>query len=304
MVILIVLDSVGIGQMPDSKKYGDDKVDTLGNVYRANNGLNVPTLKKLGLFNIDGVSINDKYDSPAGSYGRLAEISNGKDTTTGHWEIAGIYTKNPFPTYPSGFPDDIIKELERRINRKVLGNYPASGTQIIDDLGEHHMQTGDIIVYTSADSVFQIAAHEDVISIAELYKICETARELLTGEHEVARVIARPFEGEVGNFTRTSNRHDYAITPPERNLLCYLTNTGVEVTGVGKIYDIFAGNGIKNTYPTKNNFAGMQKTIELAKQRTEGFIFTNLVDFDMKYGHRNNPIGYAKALEEFDIQLA
>ncbi|OON98421.1 MAG: phosphopentomutase [Epulopiscium sp. Nele67-Bin004] len=290
-VIWIVLDSVGVGEMPDSQEYGDKDVNTLVNVYNYNKGLNLPNMKKLGLYNIDGIEIDDKEENPIGSYAKLAELSKGKDTTTGHWEMVGLHTKVALPTYPNGFPDEILEPFKKAINRGVLGNISSSGTKILDDLGEEHMKTGDVIVYTSADSVFQIAAHEEVVPIDELYKICKIARELLVGEHEVARVIARPFVGEPTNFTRTSNRHDYAVIPPETNLLDYAKKAGIEVVGVGKIEDIFAGSGVTKSFHTKSNKEGMDITIKLTKEMDKGIIFTNLVDFDMKWGHRNDPEG-------------
>ncbi|OON91076.1 MAG: phosphopentomutase [Epulopiscium sp. Nele67-Bin001] len=302
-VIWIVLDSVGIGALPDAADYGDGDVNTLGNVYSANHGLRLPTLRKLGLFNIDGVSVDEKFDNPIGSYGRLNELSKGKDTTTGHWEMVGIHTEVPFPTYPYGFPEEIIREFEARTGHCVIGNIPASGTQIIEELGEQHMCTKNLIVYTSADSVFQIAAHEKIIPIDDLYKYCEIAREIMRGEHEVSRVIARPFEGDVGKFTRTANRHDYAVAPTEENLLCYAKNADIPVIGIGKIEDIFAGSGISAAVHTKGNDEGMDLTIKYTKELDSGIIFTNLVDFDMKWGHRNDPIGYGRGLEVVDGQI-
>ncbi len=299
-VILIVLDSVGIGALPDAAEYGDIDVDTLGHVFTANHGLKLPNFKKLGLFNIDGISINDKCESPIGSYAKLTELSKGKDTTTGHWEMVGIYTAVPFPTYPNGFPREIIDEFVERTGHNVIGNIPVSGTKIIEELGEEHMCTKSLIVYTSADSVFQIAAHEKIIPIDDLYKYCEIARDILRGEHEVSRVIARPFEGEVGHFTRTSNRHDYAITPPEKNVLCYAKNADLPVISIGKIEDIFNGSGISASVHTKSNVEGMELTIKYTQELETGIIFTNLIDFDMKWGHRNDAIGYGKGLEEVD----
>lgn len=302
-VILVVLDSVGIGELPDAKKYGDVGSNTLGNISKKLGGLNLPNLEKLGLGNIDGVTEIKKAESPIGAYGRSAELSDGKDTTTGHWEIAGIIVENAFPSYPEGFPDDIIKEFESKTGRKVIGNKPSSGTEILVELGEEHMKTGNVIVYTSADSVFQIAAHEEIVPIDELYKMCEIAREMLVGEHAVGRVIARPFLGEPGNFTRTSNRHDYSLNPYHETMLDKIKDKGYEVKAVGKIIDIYNGVGITDSVHTKSNNDGVDKTLEYMKGDSKGLIFTNLVDFDMKYGHRNDPEGYGKALEEFDIRL-
>lgn len=302
-VIWIVLDSVGMGEMPDSATYGDKGVNTIAHVYKHNNGLQLPNLTQLGLGNIEGMETLEKCENPIGIYARLAELSRGKDTTTGHWEMIGIHTEVPFPTYPNGFPKEIMDAFEERIGTKTLGNCTASGTAILDDLGEEHMKTGYPIVYTSADSVFQIAAHEEIIPLERLYEMCEIARELLKGEHEVSRVIARPFVGQPGAFTRTPNRHDYAVMPPKENLLVYAKEKGLDVIGVGKISDIFAGEGITYATHTKSNEDGIKKTIELIKQPNHGLIFTNLVDFDMKWGHRNDPVSYGKGLEEFDSYL-
>lgn len=302
-VILIVLDSVGIGALPDAKSYGDEKSNTLGNISNAIGGLRLPNLEKMGLGNIDGVTGIVKTQSPIGAFGRSDEKSPGKDTTTGHWEISGIILDNPFPTYPNGFPDEIIKEFEERIGRKIIGNKPASGTEIIKELGEEHIKTGYPIVYTSADSVFQIAAHEEVIPLEELYNMCKIAREILKDNHAVGRVIARPFVGEVGNFSRTSNRHDYSLNPIHETMLDKIKNCGLEVKAVGKIFDIFSGQGITDHIHTKNNMDGVDKTLEYIKQDFKGLIFTNLVDFDMKFGHRNDVKGYANALREFDSRI-
>ena len=301
--IWIVLDSVGMGSMPDSKEYGDHDVNTIGHVYEYNKGLKLDNMINYGLGNIEGMEKLPKVDSPIGTFGRLGEKSKGKDTTTGHWEMVGIYTKKPFPTYPEGFPSDVIEEFEKLVGRKILGNCVASGTAIIEELGEEHVKTGSPIIYTSADSVFQIAAHESVIPLEELYDMCEKARKLLMGQHEVARVIARPFTGEVGSFARTSNRHDYAINPPTNNLLNYCKENGVSVNAVGKIEDIFNGQGITNACHTKDNADGIIKTMEYMDKYKDGIIFTNLVDFDMKWGHRNDPLNYGKGLEEFDKAL-
>jgi len=295
-IIWIVLDSVGVGEMPDAADYGDAGSDTLGNLARVR-PLSLPNLRRLGLANIRPIAGLPPVEHPAGAYGRCALASPGKDTTTGHWEMAGIHLDRPFPLYPHGFPREIMDEFERRIGRRTLGNRPASGTEIIKELGEEHIGTGAPIVYTSADSVFQIAAHEEVIPIAEQYRICETAREILRGPHEVGRVIARPFIGRPGAFTRTANRHDYAVPPPPGMLLDVLR---VPVTSVGKIADVFLGRGVSATYKSRSNTEGMAKILEAVAERPDGLIFINLVDFDMLFGHRNDVEGYAGALEEFD----
>jgi len=303
-VIWIVLDSAGIGAMPDAAKYGasDPASDTIGNIARIR-GLHVPNLARLGLGNIKLLAGIEASHSPAASYGRCALASPGKDTTTGHWEMAGIHLAKPFPLYPHGFPRDIMHAFEARIGRNSLGNKAASGTEIIQELGAEHMRTGSPIVYTSADSVFQVAAHEEVIPLWELYKICETAREILRGPHEVGRVIARPFLGSPGNFTRTANRHDYAVSPPAGMLLDRLEEKGVFVYSVGKIFDVFLGRGIGQYTATKSNAAGMAATLEAMEKMDDGLVFTNLVDFDQQYGHRNDIEGYGRALEEFDQWL-
>jgi phosphopentomutase len=303
-VIVIVLDSVGIGEAPDAAAYGDVGSNTLGNMAAAVGGLNVPNMEAMGLGNIAILEGVEPQVEPTAVYGKMAEVSAGKDTTTGHWELMGLHLTRPFPLYPDGFPPEIMEPFEEKIGRGTLGNYPASGTVILDELGEEHMKTGKPIIYTSGDSVFQIAAHEDVIPLEELYEICHTARDLLHGQHEVSRVIARPFIGEPGNFTRTANRHDYSIVPPEPTLLDNLKEAGLMVHAVGKINDIFVGQGITSYVYTKDNMAGVDETIAAMKDRRErGLIFTNLVDFDAKYGHRNNPQGYADALAEFDERL-
>jgi len=302
-IIWIVLDSVGIGAMPDAAAFGDPPgADTLGNIARLR-GLRVPNLARLGLGNIKPLAGIAPAEAPAAAFGRCALASPGKDTATGHWEMAGIQLDKPFPLYPHGFPPEVMREFERRIGRSALGNKPASGTEIIQELGEEHMRTGSPIVYTSADSVFQVAAHEDVIPLWELYKICETAREILRGPHEVGRVIARPFTGSPGNFTRTANRHDYAVPPPAGMLLDRLEEHGVEVDSVGKISDVFLGRGIAESRKTKNNADGMAKTLVAMRETERGLIFVNLVDFDQQYGHRNDIEGYGAALEEFDRWL-
>jgi phosphopentomutase len=301
-VIWIVLDSVGAGEMPDADRYGDRGSDTLGNIARRR-PMRLPNLRRLGLANIKPLENLPPAESPAGAYGRAALLSPGKDTTTGHWEMAGIILEKPLPLFPRGFPRDFMDEFERRIGRGTLGNCAASGTEIIQRLGAEHMRTGSPIIYTSADSVFQVAAHEEVIPLAELYRICEIAREMLRGPLEVGRVIARPFLGSPGSFTRTANRRDYAIPPPAGMLLDKLAEAGVPVHAVGKIADVFNHRGITSFVKTKSNDDGTSRTIEAAKQRDRGLIFTNLVDFDMLYGHRNDVEGYAAALESFDQRL-
>jgi phosphopentomutase len=303
-VIVIVLDSVGIGETPDALEFGDVGSNTLGNIAWAVGGLDLPHLEALGLANIAIVEGVRPQSKPAAAYGKMAEVSPGKDTTTGHWELMGIHLKQPFPLYPNGFPPEVMDRYEAETGRGWLGNYPASGTVIIDELGEEHMRTGKTIVYTSGDSVFQIAAHEEVIPIDELYQICLTAREILRGQHEVSRVIARPFVGTPGHFERTANRHDYSVSPPEPTLLDNLKEAGLMVYAVGKIKDIFTGQGITDAAHTQDNMDGVDKTIAAMRQdRQRGLIFTNLVDFDAKFGHRNNPEGYAQALIDFDRRL-
>ena len=301
-VTWIVLDSVGIGEMPDAAAYGDTGSDTLGNIARRRT-LHLPNLAQMGLGNIKPLPHVDPAERPSAAYGRCALASPGKDTTTGHWEMVGIHLAKPFPLYPRGFPPEIMDEFERRIGRGTLGNYAASGTEIIQALGEEHMRTGKPIVYTSADSVFQVAAHEEVIPLWELYKICETAREILRGPFEVGRVIARPFLGKPGTFTRTPNRHDYAVPPPKGMLLDQLEAQHVRVFSVGKIFDVFLGHGIEDQEKTRDNADGMAKTLGALDEVDRGLIFTNLVDFDQLYGHRNDVEGYAKALEQFDAWL-
>ncbi|MCL5779938.1 MAG: phosphopentomutase [Firmicutes bacterium] len=302
-VTLIVLDSVGIGELPDACDYGDQGCNTLANVAKTVKELKLPNLGRLGLGNIHPIEGVPPAAEPLGAYGKMAEKSKGKDTTTGHWELAGIILENPFPTYPQGFPPEIIAEFEKRIGRKSLGNVVASGTQIIEELGKEHIATGFPIVYTSADSVFQVAAHEEIIPLEELYRICQIARELLDGEHRVGRVIARPFVGQPGSFKRTANRHDYAVPPPTPNILTVLQEAGIKTMGVGKIYDIFAGVGISESVKAKNNMDGVDQTIKLMQNSRQGLIFANLVEYDSVYGHRNDPVGYARALEEFDQRL-
>jgi phosphopentomutase len=302
-VIWIVLDSVGAGAMPDAASYGDDPAsDTLGNIDRVRS-LHLPNLARLGLGNLKKLKTVPPAAAPAGSYGRSALASPGKDTTTGHWEMVGIHLERPFPLFPNGFPREILDQFEERTGRTSIGNKAASGTEIIKELGQEHMRTGSPIVYTSADSVFQIAAHEDVIPLWELYKMCETAREILRGPYEVGRVIARPFTGSPGTFARTPNRHDYAVPPPKGMLLDQLSDHGVEIYSVGKIFDVFLGRGIGDHVKSKSNAEGMQQTASALGELQRGLIFTNLVDFDQQYGHRNDVEGYASALEEFDRWL-
>ncbi len=289
--------------MPDAAQYHDPPgADTIGNIARIR-GLRVPNLARLGLGNIKPLAGIPPAEPAAGAFGRCALASPGKDTTTGHWEMAGIHLEHPFPLYPNGFPPEVMCEFERRIGRRSLGNKAASGTEIIQELGTEHMRTGSPIVYTSADSVFQVAAHEEVIPLWELYKICETAREILRGPHEVGRVIARPFVGSPGQFTRTANRHDYAVPPPRGMLLDRLEERGVSIHSVGKIFDVFLGRGIRDTDKIRNNADGMGKTRAALDSTDEGLIFVNLVDFDQQYGHRNDIEGYGAALEEFDRWL-
>ncbi|MEG6567394.1 phosphopentomutase [Thermoanaerobacterium saccharolyticum] len=301
-VLLIVLDSVGAGEAPDAYKYGDVGSNTLGHICDVT-GVKLPNLGKLGLGNILPLKSVEADKSAIGAYGKMQEHSAGKDTTTGHWEIAGLWIDKAFPTFPNGFPDEVINKLEERIGRKVIGNKPASGTEIIEELGEEHVKTGYPIVYTSADSVFQIAAHEGVIPLDELYKMCEIAREILTGDYAVGRVIARPFVGEAGNFVRTENRRDFSLKPFSPTILDKLKDAGHEVFAIGKIEDIFAGCGITGKDHSTNNKDGIIATLNALDKVKEGLIFTNLVDFDMLYGHRNNPYGYADALKYFDDHL-
>ena len=301
-VFLIVLDSVGIGEMPDSAEYGDEGSNTLAACTRSDK-LSIPNLRELGIFNIENAGCGTPVERPAGAVARLAEASKGKDTTIGHWEISGVISPKPMPTYPNGFPAELLEEFSRRTGRGWLCNKPYSGTQLLVDYGREHMETGKLIVYTSADSVFQIAAHEEVVPVPELYRCCEIARELLTGEHGVGRVIARPFVGSWPDFTRTANRHDYSLEPPAPTLLDAVKEAGLSCIGVGKINDIFAGRGITEFVRTKSNADGMEKTFGYAQKDFHGLCFINLVDFDMVYGHRNNVDGYANALTEFDVQL-
>lgn len=302
-VFLIVLDSVGVGESPDSAEYGDAGSNTLA-ACAASGKLDIPTLRQLGIFNIEQVGCGQPVEAPAGSYCRIAELSKGKDTTIGHWEIAGVVSPKPLPTYPDGFPPEIVDKLTQAIGRGVLCNKPYSGTDVLNDFGACHMKTGDIILYTSADSVLQIAAHEEIIPIDELYRICQIARDIMVGEHGVGRIIARPFVGQPGSFTRTANRHDFSLTPPGTTMLDIISQAGLDSIGVGKINDIFAGRGITEFKRTASNSDGMDKTLDYAKQQFHGLCFINLVDFDMVYGHRNNVPGYTQALNEFDLRLA
>ncbi|MEG1923543.1 MAG: phosphopentomutase [Clostridia bacterium] len=301
-VFLVVLDSLGIGEMADAAIFFDEGSNTLKSISKSSY-FNAPNLKKLGMFNIEGIDYYGKENNPKGSYARLKELSKGKDTTIGHWEIAGLVSKNPLPTYPNGFPKEVIDKFEKATGRKTVCNKPYSGTEVIKDYGQHHIETGDLIVYTSADSVFQIAAHEEVVPLKQLYEYCQIARNILQGEYAVGRVIARPFVGEYPEFKRTSNRHDFSLSPTGKTMLNVLQENGYETKGIGKIFDIFAGNGISNTVSIKNNDDGMEKTLDAAKQDFNGLCFVNLVDFDMLYGHRNDIDGYAKAVTAFDIQL-
>ena len=301
-VYLIVLDSFGIGHAPDAADFGDEGANTLYTITHSKE-YDTPNMRKLGLSCIDGVDYLEKSDNIVGSYGRMQEASKGKDTTIGHREIAGIVSENALPTYPNGFPKEVLDEFSKRTGREVLCNKPYSGTDVIRDYGEEHVRTGKLIVYTSADSVFQIAAHEDIVPVEELYKYCEIAREILVGEHGVGRVIARPFVGEAPNFQRTTNRHDFSLLPPRDTMLDVLQKEGYDTYGVGKIYDIFAGKGIAHTQRIQGNVDGMEKTIQLQDKDFNGLCFVNLVDFDMLYGHRNDIEGYAKAATVFDKQL-
>ena len=301
-VFLVVLDSVGIGALPDAGFYGDEGSNTLA-AAATDKAFSMPHMEKLGLFDIEGITQLKKGDgAPQGAFGRMKEASKGKDTTIGHWEIAGVVSERPLPTFPGGFPQELLLAFSERTGRRVLCNKPYSGTEVIKDYGKEHMETGALIVYTSADSVFQIAAHEAVVPVEELYRYCEIARELCTGAYGVGRVIARPFEGEYP-FVRTSRRHDYSLVPPQRTMLNILADNGYDVIGVGKINDIFAGSGITEFVRTSGNEEGIEKMIAYADRDFNGLCFVNLVDFDMKYGHRNDVEGYAKALSYFDAQL-
>ncbi len=301
---LVVLDSVGIGEAPDAKAFGDEGSNTLGHIAEKMNGLNMPNLEKMGLSNIEIVQGIKRVENPTAFYGKMEEASVGKDTMTGHWELMGLNIEQPFKVYPNGFSEALIKELEVRTGRKVIGNKPASGTEILEELGQEHMETGAIIVYTSADPVLQIAAHEEIIPLEELYNICEIARELtLSPEHLVGRIIARPFLGQPGSFKRTTNRHDYALKPFDRTVMNELQDAQYEVIAIGKISDIFNGEGVSESIRTVDNMDGMDKLSEVVKRDFHGLSFLNLVDFDALYGHRRDPIGYGEALEAFDARL-
>jgi phosphopentomutase len=300
---VIVLDAVGAGELPDAADYGDEGSNTLANVAKAVGGLDLPNLEALGLGNVEPLEGCPPQPGAPAVAGRLLERSKGKDTTTGHWELMGIATAQAFPTYPHGFPHDVIDPFMHRTARGVLGNKPASGTEIIQELGEEHQKTGKWIVYTSADSVFQIAAHEETVPLEELYAGCKVARELLTGKDAVGRVIARPFTGTPGNYVRTSNRHDYSLEPPRPNYLSLMRDAGATVHGVGKIGDIFAGCDIDESHPTKSNTDGIQQTEKLLQELDEGFIFTNLVETDSLWGHRNDPVNFHRCLQDFDRRL-
>ena len=302
-LFLIVLDSCGIGALPDADKFGDAGVNTLKSCYNTGK-LNIPTMLKMGLGNIEGVDFLPYETEPTAAFCRLAEVSAGKDTTIGHWEITGLVSNKPLPTYPNGFPKEVIDEFSNLTGRGVLCNKPYSGTEVIKEYGDEHMKSGDLIVYTSADSVFQIAAHESVVPIEKLYEYCRIARKILVGEHAVGRVIARPFVGEKGSYTRTSNRHDFSLEPYGETMLDALKESGKDVIAVGKITDIFAGRGVTETILTSGNADGMAKTLGVSERDFDGICFTNLVDFDSQYGHRNNALGYTEAINEFDAWLS
>ncbi len=302
-VALVVLDSVGIGGAPDAAEFGDAGSATLQHVAEAVGGIDLPNLGALGLGNVAEVPGVPPADAPAGAFGTMVERSPGKDTTTGHWEIAGVVLERPFPTYPNGFPPEVMEPLEHAVGSPTLGNVPASGTEIIERLGAEHLRTGFPIVYTSADSVFQIAAHVGVVSLERLYEMCRVARDILRGEHEVGRVIARPFEGRPGAFVRTPDRHDFSVVPPQPTVLDSIAEAGLEVRGVGKIADIFAGRGVTSSRPTRSNEEGVDAVVGELAALSRGLVFANLVEFDSSYGHRNDPRGYAAALEAFDRRL-
>jgi phosphopentomutase len=302
-VCVIVLDAVGAGELPDADQYGDEGSNTLGNVAKAVGGLDLPNLEALGLGNVEPLEGCPPQPGAPAIAGRLVERSKGKDTTTGHWELMGVITAQPFPTYPHGFPHDVIDPFMHRTGRGVLGNKAASGTEIIQELGEEHQRTGKWIVYTSADSVFQIAAHEETVPLEELYEACRIAREILTGKHAVGRVIARPFVGEPGNYTRTPNRHDFSLEPRRPNYLSLVRDAGLKVHGVGKIGDIFAGVDIDESHPTKSNIEGITTTERLLRELDDGFVFVNLVETDMLWGHRNDPVNFHRCLQDFDRRL-
>ncbi|MCY7677420.1 phosphopentomutase [Bacillus sp. MM09(2025)] len=303
-IFLVVMDSVGIGEAPDAAEFNDVGADTLGHIAEKMNGLHMPNMAKLGLSHIKEIKGIPADEKPLAYYGKMQEASNGKDTMTGHWEIMGLYIDTPFRVFPDGFPDELLNELKEKTGRGIIGNKPASGTEILDELGEEHMKTGDLIVYTSADSVLQIAAHEEVVPLDELYRICEIARELTLDEkYMVGRIIARPFVGEPGAFVRTPNRHDYALKPFDRTVMNEMKDDGLDVIAIGKISDIYDGEGITSSLRTKSNMDGMDKLVDTLKTDFTGLSFLNLVDFDALYGHRRDPEGYGKALEEFDARL-
>mgnify|MGYP000213164099 CR=1 FL=1 len=303
-VFLIVMDSVGIGESPDAKDYDDKGADTLGHIAQSVNGLNMPNMEALGLGNIREIKGIQPVEKPLAFYTKMQELSVGKDTMTGHWEMMGLYIDTPFQTFPNGFPEEIIHKVEEKTGRKVIGNKPASGTEIIEELGQEHMKNGSLIVYTSADSVFQIAAHEEIIPLEELYEICKFCRELLNDpKYMVGRVIARPFIGKPGTFERTPNRHDYALKPFGRTVMNELKEEGYDVIAIGKISDIFSGEGVTQSFHTVSNMDGMDQLLKSMEIDFTGLSFLNLVDFDAKYGHRRNPQGYARALEEYDARL-
>jgi phosphopentomutase len=301
-VFLIVLDSYGIGYLPDADRFGDVGANTLATIVKSDK-YSTPNMERMGLFNIEGVDCRPATEQPTGSYGRMAETSMGKDTTIGHWEIAGVISPDPMPVYPQGFPEEVLEPFRQQTGRGVLCNLPYSGTDVIRDYGEEHLKTGDLIVYTSADSVFQIAAHEEKVPLEELYADCRIARQILQGKHGVGRVIARPFLGTAPDFYRTRNRHDFSLVPPKRTMLVSLQEHGLDTYGVGKIYDIFAGQGIAHTVSISDNEDGMEKTLKYMEEDFTGLCFVNLVDFDMVYGHRNDIEGYAQAATVFDRQL-
>jgi len=300
---LIILDSCGIGELPDAKLYQDEGSNTIANTAKAVGGLKLPNLEKLGLGNIDTIPGVNPNNSSLANFGKMAELSVGKDSTSGHWEIMGLILKKPFPVYPHGFPPEVIEKFEKTIGRSILGNKPASGTEIIKELGEEHLRSGKPIVYTSADSVFQITAHEEIIPVDVLYKMCMISRKILVAEHGVARVIARPFVGKPGSFKRTERRKDFSLAPPSETVLDILKRNDIPVIGIGKIEDLFAGKGLSQSIHTKNNSEGMDKLVEAMKRFKVGLIFINLIDFDMLWGHRNNPSAFAAGLEEFDRRL-
>ncbi len=303
-VILIVLDSCGVGELPDASDWGDSGSNTIGNTALAVGGLNLPNLGKLGLGNIIEIKGIPPQERPGGSYGKMGQLSAGKDSTTGHWEIAGLVSKTPFPTYPEGFPEEVIDAFKAQTGKDILGNKPASGTEILEELGEEHLKTGKPIVYTSADSVFQIACHEEVIPVEELYQMCRKARQILTGKHGVARIIARPFVGKPGVFVRSQKRRDFSLPPPSETVLDVLKKNGYQTIGIGKIEDLFSGRGLTQSIHTQSNSDGMSKLYDKMRNPFSGLIFMNLIDFDMLWGHRNDASGFASGLEEFDLGLA